>query len=131
MDKKNTPSDRALRSNHPRKKLRNRSATPKSNPEPSVTASKKVSPPKKKCQEKEHVFKTPSPLLLPNQKRRTLMPSKCYQCSKEKDEKELIYVFPTKSGNKKLCSVPCLTSFRTSWNNFQVNNYIFKSYWML
>ena len=42
MDKKKTPSDRALRSDHPRKKLRNRSATPKSNPETSVTAPKKV-----------------------------------------------------------------------------------------
>ena len=138
MDKKKTPSDRALRSDHPRKKLRNRSATPKSNPETSVTAAKKVSPsPKKKCQEKEkpandevqlkaqnHIFKTPSPLLWPNQNRRAPQPSKCYHCAKEKDESELIYVFPTKSGNKKFCSLACLTSFRTSWNNFQVNSYL-------
>ena len=137
MDKKKTPTDRELRSDHPRKKLRNRSATPKSNPETSVTAPKKVSPsPKKKCQEKEkpandkvqlkaqnHIFKTPSPLLWPNQNRRAPQPSKCYHCAKEKDESELIYVFPTKSGNKKFCSVQCLTSFRTSWNNFQVNIY--------
>ena len=54
MDKKKTPTDRSLRSDHPRKKLRNRSATPKSNPESSATASKKVSSsPKKKCQEKQ------------------------------------------------------------------------------
>ena len=136
MDKKKTPSDRALRSDQPRKKLRNRSATPKSNPETSVTTPKKVSTPKKKCQEKEkpandevqlkaqnHIFKTPSSILWPNQNRRTPMPSKCYHCAKEKDESELVYVFPTKSGNKKFCSLPCLNSFRTTWNNFQVNNY--------
>ena len=137
MDKKKTPTDRSLRSDHPRKKLRNRSATPKSNPESSATASKKVSSsPKKKCQEKQkpahdevqlkaqnHIFKTPLPLLKPNQNRRTPMPSKCYHCAKEKDESELIYIFPTKSGNKKFCSLSCLNSFRTSWNNFQVNNY--------
>ena len=143
MDKEKTISDRALRSNHPRKKLRNRSTTPKSNPETSVTAPNKVSPsPKKKCQVKEkpandevqlkaqnHIFKIPSPRAptgphRPNQNRRKPMPSKCDHCccAKEKDESELIYVFPTKSGNKKFCSVPCLGSFRTSWNNFQVNN---------
>ena len=146
MDKNKINSDRALRSNHPRKKLRNRSATPKSNPETSVTAPNKVSPsPKKKCQVKEkpaneevqlkaqnHIFKTPrSPLLWPKLNRRKPMPSKCYHCccAKEKDESELTYVFPTKSGNKKFCSVPCLDSFRTSWNNFQVNNYyMFKTF---
>ena len=141
MDKNKTPSDRALRSNHPRKKLRKRSVTPKSKPESSVTASKSpskmVSTPKKKCQEKlkdgeaklkaqnqSHIFKTPFPLLWPNQNRPKMpMPSKCYHCTKEKDESELIYVFPTKSGNKKFCSVRCLESFRVFWNNFQVNNY--------
>ena len=77
--------------------------------------------PGKKMNKKENstsLFKTPPPL-----KSRQAM--SCHHCKTEKDQ--LQYVFPTASGHKLFCSVPCLSAFSTAWKNFEVRSF-FKTY---
>ena len=75
-----------------------------------------ASPEKKmnKTENSTSLFKTPSP-----PKSRQAMP--CHHCKTEKDQ--LQYVFPTASGRKLFCSVPCLSAFSTAWKNFEVRSF--------
>ena len=93
--------DRKLRSASPRPEAaKNKISTVICNPE------KKMN----KKGNSTSLFKTP----LPPKSR----PMLCHHCKTEKDE--LQYVFPTASGHKLFCSVPCLSTFRTAWKNFEV-----------